>query len=189
MLLKTIQNFNINKAHGNDWISIQILQICTNLPSRLLKLIFNDCLANGIFQFDWKKGNIVTVHKKNDKQCLKNYRAISLFTICCKTLLRLIIMERFGFFMENYLISRHQSGFKLRDSCINQLLSITHEIYQPFDKGFNVFSVFIDISKTLDKVWHDGIIFTLKQNGISGNFLYLLSNILRTKKQIVVLND
>ena len=34
----------------------------------------------------------------------------------------------FGFFIENDLISQHQSGFKPGDSGINQLLSITHKI-------------------------------------------------------------
>ena len=94
----------------------------------------------------------------------------------------------FGFFIENDLISQYQSGFKPGDSCINQLLSITHEIYQSFDEGFDVRSVFLDISKAFDKVWHDGLIFKLKQNGISGNLLNLLSNFLRNRKQRVVLN-
>ena len=38
-------------------------------------------------------------------------------------------------FAENNLISPDESGFKLRDSCINQLLSITHEIHKSFDDG------------------------------------------------------
>ena len=88
----------------------------------------------------------------------------------------------FGFFTENDLISQYQSGFKPGDSCINQLLSITHEIYQSFDEGFDVRIVFLDISKAFDKLWHDGIIFKLKQNGISGNLLNLLSNFLRIRK-------
>ena len=94
----------------------------------------------------------------------------------------------FGFFIENDLISQHQSGFKAGDSCINQLLSITHEIYQSFDEGFDVRNVFLGISKAFDKVWHDGLIFKLKQNGISGNLLNLLSNFIRNRKQKVVLN-
>ena len=36
----------------------------------------------------------------------------------------------FRFFLENKLITPHQSGFKLGDSCMNQLLSITHEIHK-----------------------------------------------------------
>ena len=93
----------------------------------------------------------------------------------------------FGFFIENDLISQHQSGFKPGDSCINQLLSITHEIYQSFDEGFDVRSVLLDTSKAFDEVWHNGLIFKLKKNGISGNLLNLLSNFLRNKKQRVVL--
>ena len=94
----------------------------------------------------------------------------------------------FGFFIENDLISQNQSDFKSGDSCINQLLSITHEIYQSFDEGFDVRSIFLDISKAFDKVWSDGLTFKLKQNGISGNLLNLLSNFLRNRKQRVVLN-
>ena len=36
------------------------------------------------------------------------------------------------FFTENELISPNKSGFKPRDSCINQLLAITHEMYKSF---------------------------------------------------------
>ena len=46
----------------------------------------------------------------------------------------------------------------------------------------------LDISKAFDKVWHDGLIFTLKQNGISGRLLSLLENYLHNRKQRVGLN-
>ena len=82
-ILKIIQNLNANKAHGHDKI-MTMLKLCGDLLCRSLELIFNDCLANGIFPSDWKKGNIVPVHKKNDKQCLNNYRPISLLPICSK---------------------------------------------------------------------------------------------------------
>ena len=75
----------------------------------------------------------------------------------------------FGFFIKNDLISQHQSGFKPGDSCINQSLSVTHEICKWLDKGFHVSSVFLDISEVFNKVWHDGIICKLKQNGMSNN--------------------
>ena len=41
----------------------------------------------------------------------------------------------FEFFIENELISFSQSAFKPGDFCINQLLSIIHEIYSSFDEG------------------------------------------------------
>ena len=73
--------------------------------------------------------------------------------------------EMFNIFIENKLISSNLSSFKPGDSCINQLLYITHETYESFDVGLEVRSVFLDISKAFDKVRHDGIIFKLTQNG------------------------
>ena len=90
-----------------------------------------------------------------------------------KNLERLLIKEMFNFFIENELISSNQSGFKLGDSCINQLLSITHDIYESFNLGLEVRSVFYDISKVFDKVWHDGIIYKLTRNVIPVNLLNL----------------
>ena len=51
----------------------------------------------------------------------------------------------FTFFTENNLISPNQSGFRPGDSCVNQLLAITHEIYKSFDEGFEVKGVFLYI--------------------------------------------
>ena len=73
----------------------------------------------------------------------------------------------FEFFIANNLISKNQSRFRPGNSCINQLLSIAHESYQSFDDYLEVRAVFLDISETFDQVWHKGLIFKLKQNGIS----------------------
>ena len=67
--------------------------------------------------------------------------------------------EMFELFIENKLFSSTQSGFKPSDFRNNQVLSITHEIYSSFDKGLEVRSFLIGISKAFDKVWHDCTIF------------------------------
>ena len=68
----------------------------------------------------------------------------------------------FEYFIENDLISHNQSGFKPGDSYINQLISLTHEMYQYFDDGLEVRGIFLDISKAFDKVWHEGLVNKLK---------------------------
>ena len=91
------------------------------------------------------------------------------------------------FLSDNNLLSPNQSGFRSIDSWINQLLSIYHEISNAFDKGLEVRGIFLDISKVFDNVWHDGLIFKLRQNGISRDIINILRDFLRNKKQQVVL--
>ena len=88
----------------------------------------------------------------------------------------------FSFFLADNLLAPNQSGFEPGDFCINQLLSIIHEIYSSFDDGFEVRKVFLDISKAFEKVWYEGIIFKLQQNGISNDLLNILPDFLRNRK-------
>ena len=96
--------------------------------------------------------------------------------------------EMSEFFIENKLISSSQSDFKWGDSCINQLLSFTHEIYSFLDEDIEVRNVFLDVSKAFDMVWYNGIIFKLTQNRISVNLLNLFRKFLNEGKQRVVFN-
>ena len=53
-------------------------------------------------------------------------------------------------------------------------------------KPLEVRVLFLDISKPFDKVWHGGLIFKKRENGISGNLLKLFQNYLSNRKQRVV---
>ena len=121
--------------------------------------------------------------KKNDKQSLANYWLISLYPICGKIFERLLYNEMFNFFIINHLVSTNQTGFKPGGSCINQLLSIIHGIYASLHEGYEILGVFLDISKAFDKVWHEGLMFKLEQNGISGNLLRLIKDFLSNRHQ------
>ena len=151
---RIIQNLDPNRAHGHDKISICMTKICSKSICKPLQFIFRQCIDTGSFPLEWKKVNVVPVHKKVDKQCLKNYGPVSLLPICGKIFERLIFNEMFRFLNENNLISSNQSGFKPGHSCINQLLSITHKIYKSFDDKFEVRGVSFDTSKVIDKVCH-----------------------------------
>ena len=103
---------------------------------------------------------------------------------------KLVFNTLFNFFLENESFTICQSGFILGDSCVSQLLSITHEIYKSSDchPPTDMRGTFLDISKAFDKVWHEGLIFKLKTYGVEGNFLKLLENYLADRQQRVFLN-
>ena len=123
---RKMKNYDPNKSHGHHMLSIRMLKLCGESIYKPLNLIFKSCLKTCQFPQDWKKANVVTVFKKGGKQFLKNYRPISLVTIIGKFFERLLYNQMFEIFVRNDLISQNHSGFKPGDSCVNQLLAITH---------------------------------------------------------------
>ena len=63
-----IKNLEPNKAHGHDMISIRMLKLCSKSICKPLDLIFQSCIKQGKFPAEWKKANVVLVHKKGNKQ-------------------------------------------------------------------------------------------------------------------------
>ena len=188
-ILQIIRNSDSSKAHRYDMISSRMLKLCGDSICKPLELIFKTCLRNDRFPLEWKKASVVPIHKKGDKQTIKNYRPVSLLPICGKIFERLLYDTMFNFFSKNNLLFPNQAGFRPGDSCINQLLSINHEILSVIDMGLEVRGIFIDTSKAFHKVWYDGLIFKLRQNGICGEMINILEDFLSDRKQRVVLNS
>ena len=69
---KVIKNFDPNKSHDHNMLSISMLKLCDESIYKPLNLIFESWLETGQFPSDWKKANVVSVFKKGDKQLLKN---------------------------------------------------------------------------------------------------------------------
>ena len=155
--IKELDILNILKSpdanDAND-ISIRMLKLSQKSILKPLKLFFENCLRTTLFPDQWKKANVVPIHKKGDKQLLENYRLVSLLPICDKILEQLIFNSLFNYFIENNLLSPHHSGFIPGDSCLKQFIPITHETCNAFDcdPSLEVRGVFLDIPKAFDKV-------------------------------------
>ena len=136
---------------------------------------------------------MIKKHKKNnksDKQLVKNYRPISLLSIFGKIFEKTIFNKIYSLFLEEKLLNPNQPRFCPSDSSANQLLAIAHEIFEAFDCNppLEIRSVFLDISKAFDKVWHKGLLYKLKSLGFSGELYNLLENYLPGRLQRAVLN-
>ena len=183
-----INKLDPNKVAGHNMISVRMIKLRGNSIYKPLEMILKSCLNHGIFLAEWKKANVVPVYKKGDHQCLKNYRSVSLLPMFSKIFERLIYKAMFKHFLDNNLISSNQSCLKPGDSCINQLIAITHDIFKSFEDGLEIRGVFLDISKAFDKVWQEALNYKLCRNGIHGNLLQLLISFLDSRKQGVLLN-
>ena len=167
-----------------------MLRICDKSIVLPLKLLFFNILQTGTYPILWKLANVTPVYKKNDKQTVKNYRPISLLPLCGKLFEKIVFNSLYKHLTKNGLLTSNQSGFRPCDSTTNQLLYLVSEIHESFEdpNSLEVRAVFLDISKAFDKVWHEGLLFKLRQNGVHGNLLNFFESYLSQRHQRVGLN-
>ena len=77
-ILSIINSLSSSKAHRYVNRSIKMIKICNELVTIPLKIIFEESLRKGILSNIWKKGNIITAHRKEDNTLVNNYRPIIL---------------------------------------------------------------------------------------------------------------
>ena len=80
---------------------VKIQNLVVSQTCKPLELIFSQSIGTGSFLLEWEKANVVPVYKKGDKQCLKNYRPVSLIPICEKIIERLTFNEFIIYLIKN----------------------------------------------------------------------------------------
>ena len=159
----------------------------------LLKLLFvllENSTKSSCYLDIWKKSNIISGYKKNDKQLVNKCWPISLLLILGKIFEKFFFNKIYNFLLEEKLLNSNQSGFRPSDSCISQLLAISHIMFEAFDcnPSLEVRSVFLVLSKAYDKVWDKSFLFKLKSTGIWERLYNLLENYVSGRLQRVLLN-
>ena len=135
-----------------------------------------------------EKSVIFNKKGKNGERRLKNYRPLSLLSICGKIFKTLLFNNRMiKFLLKTNLLYQISPDLNcVIFALISFYLLLT--ISESFAVGLEVRSILLDISKAFDKVWYDGISFKLTQNRILRNLLNFLHDFLEERKQIVVFN-
>ena len=183
----TLKSLKLGKASGPDGINNRVLkELAFELASPLCTL-FNFSLSNSAVPTFWKEANVTPIFKKDDPSEVSYYRPISLLNTIGKVFEKLVHKHVYNVFSSNRVLSSLQSGFVPGDSNVNQLMSTYDVFCKALDDGKEVRSVFCDISKAFDRVWHKGLLLKLKYVGIRGSLLKWFSNYLLDRKQRVVI--
>ena len=140
----------------------------------------------GLFPDNWKDALVSAIFKKADRQLKSNYRPISLLSCLSKVFERIVFSDMYEYFVSNGLLCECNSGFRKNDSTINRLLALLDSIHKGLENRQDVILILLDISKAFDKVWHPGLLFKLKQLGITGNLLQWIESYLTNRRQRVV---
>ena len=94
-IYKIIMTIDINKAQGLDGVSIKVLKLCHKSIIKPLSIILSNCKLKNTFANLWKKEYFVPIHKKGEKDLIKNYCPVLLLSIFGKIFERLIFNSLF----------------------------------------------------------------------------------------------
>ena len=137
---------------------------------------------------EWKEANVSAIHKKGNRNQPSNYRPISLTSIVCKTMEKIIRDQLIKYMEANTLFSEYQHGFRSGRSCITQLIEAIEMWTEEVDMRNSVDVIYLDFQKAFDTVPHQRLLKKLSAYGIQGKLYSWIEDFLKERKQKVVLN-
>ena len=132
----------------------------------------------------WKIAHVSPMFSgKGNPHSSQNYRPISVTSIVCNIMEKVIFKHLFNYMKTNNILSKCQSGFLPNDSTVIQLIEIYHNSISNMDRGRDVRFVICDVSKAFDKVWHKGLIFKHKFTGVNEQLISWIESYLSDRQQ------
>ena len=122
---------------------------------------------------------------KDDRSSPAHYRPISLLCQPGKSMEQCVHKQLYNYVKSQNLITPLQSGFIPGDSTTFQHIHTYHTICEAVNSGKEIRVVFCDISKALDRVWHRGLIYKLKNLGCSERLLKCFSSYLLDRRVVI----
>ena len=153
-VLIVLSGLDTSSAAGRDEVHPLFLKSCAEAVCFPLLLIFVKSLRSGILPVEWRHSLVVPIFKSGSRCSPLNYRPISLTSVCCKTMERIIAGHIESYLEANGFIEQGQFGFRRGRSTEDQLLLVYCEVARLVDLGCVVDMVFLDFSKAFDLVSH-----------------------------------
>ena len=177
-----IGNLNPNKSSD---MSPRILKLFRQSISPMMANLFNRCMYSGIFPDVLKIARVIPLFKSGDRNCISNYRPISLLPVFSKIFEKLIHKRMLSFLDKHNVLYKKQFGFRKRHSTIHALNTAVTQIIHSLNRNKTVFGIFLDFSKAFDTIKHDILLEKLEHYGIRGITLDLFKSYLENRKQCV----
>ncbi len=188
-IIQLIGKLSTKKAAGPDKITNKLIKLLSASLSQILSKIFTLSLKHGYIPKAWKEANVLLIGKPDKtKTDPANYRPISLLSCLGKLMEKAITIKLLAWAELNNKINLEQSGFRNKRSTQDQLFRLTQQIIQGKNKKQKTSSLFLDVEKAFDRVWHNGLRYKLMHLDTPPQLLRWISNFLSDRKMKITIN-
>ena len=153
-----------------------------------LLIVMKKSLFEGALPRDWKTAHVSPIYKKGPKDLAENYRPVSLTSISCRLMEKIIKDQILKHLERENLLSTKQHGFMRRRSTVTQLLSYLDTCAQSIARGSVVDVIYFDFAKAFDTVPHRRLLKKLECYGINSSVLQWVKAFLTDRSQLVKVN-
>ena len=150
-----------------------------------MECLFRRLLRCGEFPVEWRIADVNPIPKGPLSALVCNYRRILITPVLSKVF-EMLIALRFGRFLERSgVLSSHQYSYRKGLGTCDALLDIVCAGQLELDRGGELALVQIDYSAAFGRVNHGGLVFKLREAGVSGLILKVFQNFLSSRTQRV----
>ena len=185
VVLEKLVGLNVSSSAGPDGIHPRVLKSCAQFLAVPLSMIFEKSLDEGILPDMWKLSRVVPIFKEGSKSSPLNYRPVSMTSMPCKVMERMLVDHIVSYLESNNLLAQAQFGFRQGRGVEDQLLLMYGEVVERVDSGEVVDVVYLDLSKAFDVVNHELMVEKLGLLGFSPKVLSWVEAFLRGRRMFV----
>lgn len=176
-------------ATGVDNISGAFVKQFKSILVPPITHICNLSISTGVFPRLLKRSLIIPIHKKGDRDCVNNYRPISILPSISKILERVMNTRLTKYLESNSLISPSQYGFRKGKSTADAVHELTDFIVDKLDKKQKTLAIFLDLAKAFDTVSVPILVSKLERMGVRDLQLRLFEDYLADRTQCVKIGE
>ena len=176
-------------ASGEDGISYNLMNLCSDSSKKVFCNIINACLAENIFPKAWKEAKVIMLPKPGrDRSFACNYRPISLLSCLGKIYERHIYIYLMIELQDKGFLNAHQAGFRKKRSTQEHLFRLSQDVLNSFKKRKCTLGLFLDVKAAFDSVWRNGLKYKINKIGLSKQLENLLHSFLDSRVLNVFVN-
>ncbi|GBN49083.1 RNA-directed DNA polymerase from mobile element jockey [Araneus ventricosus] len=160
--LDCIKSLRINKAPGIVGRNNKMIKNHPLYTILTITIIIHKIMTLGHFPTRWKTATVVPISKPaKDPTDTNSYRPVSLLQSLSKIAEPLILKLLNNYLRENSVFCSEQFDFREKLSTSHQLIRVVEYVTEGFGNKQKTGAVLLDIQKTFDRVWQDGLIHKL----------------------------
>lgn len=186
---KALKQLKVDKSPGVDQLHPRILREMADSLSGPLTIIFKLTLEASELPTQWKDAVITPIFKKGDRRQAANYRPVSLTSVACKIMERLIVDQIIAHIKHNNLGCPEQHGFAGGRSTVTNLLEALNVWTEALMHGLPVDVIFLDYAKAFDTVPHQRLLSQVSSFGVKDQALGWIKSFLIGRRQKVRVNE